>query len=82
VTSTASWSQPREPAFYGAVLDDVIEQAGYRVVEAPTPRRERGRGKTDTLDAVLAARSTLVVPMAMLRSRFAEAGARVRPSGP
>lgn len=67
---------------FGAVLGDVIEQAGYRMVEAPKPRREHGRGKTDTLDAVLAARSTLVVPMAMLRARFAEAGARVRPSGP
>lgn len=40
---------------YGAVLGDVLEEAGYRVVEAPAPRRERGRGKTDTLDAVLAA---------------------------
>ena len=56
---------------YGAVLSDVLEEAGYRVVEAPTPRRERGRGKTDSLDAVLAARSTLVVPLALLRDRRA-----------
>jgi len=56
---------------YGAVLGDVLEAAGYRVVEAPTPRRERGRGKTDTLDAVLAARSTLVVPVTLLRDRRA-----------
>jgi len=50
---------------YGAVLGDVIGEAGYRVVEAPTPRRDRGRGKTDTLDAVLAARSTLAMPLTM-----------------
>ncbi len=56
---------------YGAVLGDVLEEAGYRVVEAPTPRRERGRGKTDTLDAVLAARSTLVISLALLRDRRA-----------
>ena len=56
---------------YGAVLGDVLEQAGYRIVEAPTPRRERGRGKTDTLDAVLAAWSTLAVPLRMLRDRRA-----------
>lgn len=41
------------------------------MVEAPTPRRERGRGKTDALDALLAARSTLVVGLAMLRDRRA-----------
>jgi transposase len=52
-------------------LGDVLEEAGYRVVEAPTPRRERGRGKTDTLDAVLAARSTLVMPLGVLRDRRA-----------
>jgi len=56
---------------YGAVLGDVLDDAGYRVVEAPTPRRERGRGKTDALDAVLAARSILVVPLTMLRDRRA-----------
>ena len=56
---------------YGAVLGDVLEEAGYRVVEAPTPRRDRGRGKTDSLDAVLAARSTLVMPLALLRDRRA-----------
>lgn len=56
---------------YGAILGDVLQEAGYRVVEAPTPRRDRGRGKTDALDAVLAARSTLVVPLTMLRDRRA-----------
>ena len=54
---------------YGALLGDVLEEDGYRVVEAPTPRRERGRGKTDQLDAALAARSTLVMPVATLRDR-------------
>lgn len=56
---------------YGAVLGDVLEASGYRVVEAPTPRRERGRGKTDELDAVLAARSTIVLEMTKLRDRRA-----------
>ena len=56
---------------YGAVLSDVLAQAGYRVVEAPTPKRERGRGKTDTLDAVLAARATMATPVTMLRDRRA-----------
>lgn len=56
---------------YGAVLSGVLDEAGYRVVEAPTPRRERGRGKTDALDAVLAARSTLVMPLTTLRDRRA-----------
>ncbi|WP_246169398.1 IS110 family transposase [Actinotalea subterranea] len=56
---------------YGAVLSAVLCQAGYRVVEAPTPKRERGRGKTDTLDAVLAARATMVLPVTMLRDRRA-----------
>ncbi|QOK24265.1 IS110 family transposase [Janibacter indicus] len=56
---------------YGAVLSDVLSDAGYRVVEAPTPRRERGRGKTDALDAVLAARASLVMPLASLRDRRA-----------
>lgn len=56
---------------YGAILSGVLEEVGYRVVEAPTPRRERGRGKTDALDAVLAARSTLVTPLTMLRDRRA-----------
>lgn len=56
---------------YGAVLADVLEEAGYRVAEAPTPRRERGRGKTDELDALLAARSTLVLPLDQVRDRRA-----------
>lgn len=56
---------------YGAVLSDVLSDAGYRVVDAPTPRRERGRGKTDALDAVLAARASLVMPLASLRDRRA-----------
>jgi transposase len=56
---------------YGAVLGNVLEEAGYRVVEAPTPRRDRGRGKADALDAVLAARSTLVTSVTLLRDRRA-----------
>src|SRR5699024_10070225 len=41
---------------YGAVLSGVLQQGGYRVVEAPTARRARARSKTDALDALLAAR--------------------------
>lgn len=54
---------------YRAVLSDVQQQVGYRVVEAPTPRRARARSKTDALDALLAARSSLVMPLARLRDR-------------
>jgi hypothetical protein len=54
---------------YGAVLAETLTGIGYRVVEAPTPRRERGRGKTDAMDAVTAARSTLAMPMTRLRDR-------------
>lgn len=39
------------------------------MVEAPTPRRERGRGKTDAMDAVTAARKTLTMPVIRLRDR-------------
>ena len=49
---------------YGAVLAETLAEVGYRVVEAPTPRRERGRGKTDAMDAVTAAART------RSRSRF------------
>lgn len=56
---------------YGAVLADSLGDSGYRIIEAPTPRRERGRGKTDSLDAVRAARSCLVQPLAMLCDRRA-----------
>ena len=54
---------------YGAVLSESLAGVGYRVVEAPMPRRERGRGKTDAMDAVTAARNTLSMPIARLRDR-------------
>lgn len=58
---------------YGAVMADLMSQSGYRVVEAPAPsaKRLRGRGKTDSLDAVTAARSTLVMDLNRLRDRRA-----------
>lgn len=37
---------------YDAVLAETLTEVGYRVVEAPIPRRERGRGKTDAMDAI------------------------------
>lgn len=54
---------------YGARLAEVLEEVGYRVVEAPTPRRRRGQGKTDAIDALAAARSSLAMPVCSLRDR-------------
>ncbi len=54
---------------YGAVLSDRLDELGYRVVEAPTPERHRGRGKTDQLDALNAARASLAMDLAYLRDR-------------
>lgn len=58
---------------YGAVMAEVMSETGYRVVEAPAPsaKRLRGVGKTDTLDAITAARSTLVMDVNRLRDRRA-----------
>lgn len=58
---------------YGAVMAEVLAESGYRVVEAPSPssKRLRGTGKTDALDALTAARSTLVMQMDRLRDRRA-----------
>ena len=56
---------------YGAKLACVLAEAGYRVVEAPTPAKHRGRAKTDGLDALSAARSTLSMPVSSLRDRRA-----------
>lgn len=53
---------------YGAVLAGLLAQAGYRVTEAPTPRRGID-GKTDQLDARLAARAVLALPVDRLRDR-------------
>jgi transposase len=44
---------------YGAQLAMLLAQAGYRVVDAPSPKRERGSGKNDQIDAVIAARGSL-----------------------
>ncbi len=56
---------------YGAVAAGRFEHAGYRAVEAPTPsvKRLRDNGKTDALDAVTAARSTIVTDLDDLRDR-------------
>ena len=58
---------------YGAVMAERLSEVGYRVVEAPTPstKRLRGKGKTDALDAITAARSTLVMDINRLRDRRA-----------
>jgi transposase len=44
---------------YGAPLAALLTQTGYRVVDAPSPKRDRGSGKNDQIDAVLAARGAL-----------------------
>lgn len=56
---------------YGATMAQHLTQGGYRVVEAPTPSvtRLRGKGKTDTLDALTAARSTLVMDLNQIRDQ-------------
>jgi len=58
---------------YGAVMAELLAETGYRVVEAPAPsaKRLRGTGKTDALDALTAARSTLVMNIERLRDRRA-----------
>lgn len=44
---------------YGARLATTLLGLGYRVVDAPSPKRERGGDKNDTIDAIKAARSPL-----------------------
>jgi transposase len=44
---------------YGARLARLLLRAGYRVVDAPSPKRDRGGDKNDTIDAIKAARSPL-----------------------
>ncbi len=44
---------------YGARLTTTLLELGYRVVDAPSPKRERGGDKNDTIDAIKAARSPL-----------------------
>lgn len=44
---------------YGARLASTLAVLGYRVVDAPSPKRERGGNKNDTIDAIKAARSPL-----------------------
>lgn len=58
---------------YGAVLAEQLADLGYRVVEAPAPSaaRLRGAGKTDSLDAITAARSSLAMRLDRLRDRRA-----------
>jgi transposase len=44
---------------YGARLAKLLGQAGFRVVDAPCPKRDRGQDKDDTIDAIKAARGVL-----------------------
>jgi transposase len=44
---------------YGARLAKTLLELGYRVVDAPSPKRDRGQDKNDTIDAIKAARSEL-----------------------
>lgn len=47
---------------YGTQMAGLLLDAGYRVVDAPSPKRERGAHKNDHLDAVTAARGALHKP--------------------
>lgn len=42
---------------YGARLAKALGESGYRVVDAPAPKRVRGGDKNDTIDAIKAARA-------------------------
>lgn len=44
---------------YGARLAKLLLEVGYRVVDAPSPKRDRGQDKNDPIDAIKAARSPL-----------------------
>ena len=44
---------------YGATLTRLLLARGYHVVDAPSPRRDRGANKNDRIDAVKAARNVL-----------------------
>ncbi|MFD2026951.1 MULTISPECIES: IS110 family transposase [Promicromonospora] len=52
---------------YGRLAAGHLAGLGYRVVEAPTPVRGKGKAKTDILDAQAAARSVLGQPADLLR---------------
>lgn len=54
---------------YGAVLAGRLAASGYRVVEAPTPRRDPAAGKNDAMDSLAAARATLTMRTDRLRDR-------------
>lgn len=56
---------------YGQVLAERATEVGYRVIEAPTPTRDRGAAKTDRLDALTAAVATLASDADRLRDRRA-----------
>src|SRR4051794_30493634 len=47
---------------YGARLSKALLEVGYRVVDAPAPKRGRGGDKNDTIDAIKAARALLARP--------------------
>lgn len=44
---------------YGGPLAQLLTEHGFRVTDAPTPKRERGSGKNDHIDALAAARGIL-----------------------
>lgn len=44
---------------YGAQAAALLAEHGYRVVDAPSPKRARGSGKNDHIDALTAARGSL-----------------------
>lgn len=64
---------------YGTQLTKRLLAVGYRVVDAPSPKRARGANKNDHLDAITAARGALTKPVASLAdARAGETNAALR----
>ena len=75
------WLSCEGTGSYGARLaKTLLARLGYRVVDAPSPKRERGRDKNDTIDAIKAARSALRKRARPARRR-PRRGAPRRPEG-
>lgn len=64
---------------YGGPLAQLLSKHGFRVTDAPSPKRERGSGKNDHIDAVTAARGILHKdPQQLARAKTADATAALR----
>ena len=59
---------------YGGPLAQLLSKHGFRVTDAPSPKRERGSGKNDHIDALAAARGILHKHPQRLAQTKTEAG--------